>query len=242
MCSNYTPSKRESLGKHFHVDPPVTDWKEEAYPGYLAPIIRLADDGSGEIDSELACFGLLPHWADLKLSRHTYNARSETVASKPSFRHAYSRRQLCIIPCESIFEPNYESGRAVRWKIARDDGEPMGLAGLWEWRPNGGPDDQPLLSFTMLTINADEHPLMKRFHRPEDEKRMVVVLAPNRYRDWLQADADAIRDFLQPWPADQLKAEAAPRITPAKPPKPRPSRSTPAEPPASPGLWDDEAD
>ena len=42
--------------------------------------------------------------------------------------------------------------------------------------PNGGKDDQPLASFTMLTINADAHPLMRRFHRPDDEKRMLVLL------------------------------------------------------------------
>ncbi len=239
MCSNYTPSKREALGPHFHVDPPAMDWKEEAYPGYLAPIIRLADDGSGSTDCDVACFGMVPHWADLKLSRHTYNARSETVASKPSFRHAYAKRQLCIIPAESIFEPNYESGRAVRWRIARDNDAPMGIAGLWEWRPNGGPEDKPLLSFTMLTINADHHPLMQRFHRPEDEKRMVVVLEPDQYPAWLSADADAIASFLQPYPAHQLKAEAAPRATSAR--KTLKASARPLH-PSPRALWDDDGE
>ena len=240
MCSNYTPSKREVLGPHFHVDAPASDWKEEAWPGYLAPIIRLADDGSGELACEAACFGMVPHWADLKLSRHTYNARSETAASKPSFRHAYAKRQLCIIPAESIFEPNYESGRAVRWKIARDDDEPMGIAGLWEWRPNGGPEDRPLLSFTMLTINADHHPLMRRFHRPEDEKRMVVVLEPAQYLPWLTAGGDAIPDFLRPYPAQQLKAEAAPRATAAR--KAATPKARPASHPSPRPLWDEDGE
>lgn len=211
MCSNYTPARRESLAQHFGVDAPADDWKEEAYPGYLAPIIRLADDGSGQTECVAACFGMVPHWADLTLSRHTYNARSETAASKPSFRHAMAKRRLCIVPADSIFEPSYESGKAIRWRILRDGGAPMGLAGLWEWRPNGGPGDRPLVSFTMLTINADAHPLMKRFHRPEDEKRMVVVLREEQYRPWLEAAGDAIRDFLLPYPAEGLVAEAAPR-------------------------------
>jgi putative SOS response-associated peptidase YedK len=211
MCSNYTPSKRSVLPDAFGVEPPADDWKEQAFPGYLAPIVRMAEDGSGELESVRACFGMVPRWAELKLSRHTYNARSETVASKPSFRHAYAKRQLCIVPAESIFEPNYESGKAVRWRIARDDGKPMGIAGLWEWRPNGGPDDRPLASFTMLTINADAHPLMRRFHRPEDEKRMVVILSEAQYRPWLEAGVDAIRDFLLPYAAERLVAEPAPR-------------------------------
>ncbi|MEO0317551.1 MAG: hypothetical protein RL404_1228 [Pseudomonadota bacterium] len=240
MCSNYTPSKRETLGKHFHVEPPQDDWKDEVYPGYLAPILRLADDGSGVMECDAACFGMVPHWADLKLSRHTYNARSETAAGKPSFRHAYAKRQLCIIPADSIFEPNYDSGRAVRWRIARDDGEPMGIAGLWEWRPNGGPDDKPLLSFTMLTINADEHPLMKRFHRPEDEKRMVVVLDPAQYCPWLEAGAEALRDFLLPYPAERLSAEPAPRASAARPKTPKAIRALP--PPAPRSLWDEDGD
>lgn len=239
MCSNYTPSKRETLGKHFHVEPPGAEWKEEAYPGYLSPIIRLDEDGSGTLACDAACFGMVPHWADLKLARHTYNARSETVASKPSFRHAHGKRQRCLIPAESIFEPNYESGRAVRWKIARSDEAPMVIAGLWEWRPNGGPDDRPLLSFTMLTINADDHPLMKRFHRPEDEKRMVVVLEPSQYRPWLEAGTEAMSDFLVPFPAERLTAQPSPRAAVTRPAKPRPATPTHRSPRS---LWDEDGD
>lgn len=233
MCSNYTPTKRESLAQHFGVEPPADDWKEEAYPGYLAPIIRRANDGSGDVESVAACFGLVPHWAEMKLSRHTYNARSETAASKPSFRHAWAKQQRCIVPAESIFEPNYETGRAVRWRIARDDGAPLALAGLWEWRPNGGPGDRPLVSFTMLTINADDHPLMRRFHRPEDEKRMVVVLGEDQYRTWLSGSA-AITDCLLPYPAGRLQAQPAPRAAPARAAKVR-AKAPPALPKS---LWD----
>ncbi len=232
MCSNYTPPKRDALSANFGVASPVDAWKEEAFPGYLAPIVRLADDGSGELDSVAACFGMVPHWAELKLARHTYNARSETVAAKPSFRHAFAKRQLCIVPAESIFEPSYETGKAVRWRIARDDGKAMGIAGLWEWRPNGGPDDRPLMSFTMLTINADAHPLMRRFHRPEDEKRMVVILDETQYRPWLDGGIDRIADFLQPFPADRLQAEPAPRTAPAKSLKVRAPKPVPKS------LWD----
>lgn len=233
MCSNYIPSKREGLPVHFGVDAPADDWKEEAFPGYLAPIVRLADDGSGEPEGILACFGMVPHWADLKLARHTYNARSETAAAKPSFRHAVAKRQRCIVPADAIFEPCYETGRAVRWRIASSDGLPLAIAGLWEWRPNGGPDDRPLCSFTMLTINADTHPLMRRFHRPDDEKRMVALLRPEQYRPWLDAGTADLSPFLQPWPADQMTAEAAPRTASARPVAVKPPRVVPKS------LWDD---
>lgn len=237
MCSNYTPPKSDAVRRHFGVQNVPEDYKAETYPGYLAPIVRIADDGSGELECVKACFGMVPHWAELTLARHTYNARTETVASKPSFRHAFAKRQWCIIPVESFFEPSYETGRAVRWKIARDDGGLLGIAGLWEWRPTGGPDDLPLLSFTMLTINADNHSLMQRFHRPEDEKRMPVLLDQPQYAAWLQSTKEKFPDFLRLYPAQHLISEAAPRVS-SRAPTPR-LRSVPQR-AQSPSLWGDD--
>lgn len=197
---------------HFGVEPdPDFDFEPEAYPSYMAPIIRLTSVGT---DKEClpACFGMVPHWAELKLARHTYNARSETVGSKPSFRHAWRQRQFCIIPAESFYEPCYESGKAVRWRIARADGRPLGLAGIWETRP-AGKDGPALVSFSMLTINADEHPLMRHFHKPDDEKRMVVVLREDDYDSWLHAPLEQVPSFLTPFPATQLMAEPAPKAS-----------------------------
>ena len=51
----------------------------------------------------------------------------------------------------------------------------------------------------MLTINTDEHPFVRNFHKPHDEKRSVVILPPDRYDDWLQASAGKSGEFLQPW-------------------------------------------
>lgn len=211
MCANYTPPSPDRIKAQFGVGCSTPDYPAETYPGYVAPVVRLAEDGSGETECVSACFGMVPAWADRTLARHTYNARSETVARKPSFRHAYAKKQFCIIPAESFFEPNYESSRAVRWKIAHHDQALLGIAGLWEWRPTGGKDDQPLVSFTMLTINADTHPLMQRFHRPEDEKRMLVLLEPAQYEAWLHATTEQVGSFLQAYPADKLMAEPAPR-------------------------------
>ena len=60
----------------------------------------------------------------------------------------------------------------------------------------------------MLTINADDHSVMRQFHKPDDEKRMVVILNETDYDPWLQASANESRDFLQQYPADGLLAEA----------------------------------
>lgn len=183
---------------------------EAPTPGYLGPFLRrstsvgeMDDEGLG-LEVRHGSFGLIPQWSkDTKICRRTYNARSETVAEKPSYRNAWRRAQHCIIPAAAIYEPDWRSGKAVATRIARADGELMGIAGLWEeWRdPNAR---QVLHSFTMLTVNADTHEFMRNYHRPEDEKRMVVILPRRLYSDWLKAPVESSADFMRRYPADRL--------------------------------------
>lgn len=60
----------------------------------------------------------------------------------------------------------------------------------------------------MLTINADDHPLMRLFHKPTDEKRTVVILPPARYQDWLDAPVERSMEFMRPTPTVGLHAVA----------------------------------
>jgi putative SOS response-associated peptidase YedK len=212
MCANYRPSTSEELMAHFGVAPPDTASRDEAFPGYLAPIIRKphSDAAIGERAAVAAIFGMVPHWAELKLSRSTYNARSETVASKPSFRNAWRHGQFCIVPAAIIYEPCYESGKPVREAITSADGSPLGIAGIWESKK--ADNGLLLFSFSMLTINADDHPLMRRLHKPTDEKRMVVMLPPDRYDAWLHCPVDDALSFITLCPAPALQSAPAPKI------------------------------
>ena len=216
MCSHYQAMKdRERYRRHFGIEPPDDLGKFDVWPMYAASFIRrpreadAGDEAVPERDALPSQFGLIPHWAtDTTIARHTYNARSETVATKPSFRDAWKHGQRCIIPAEAFYEPDWRSGKAVPTRIARADGEPMGIAGLWSWwkSPKGG----LVHSFAMLTINAAEHRLMNQFHKPTDEKRMVVILTEGTYQDWLEAPLGRANDFLLPYPADVLVAMAPP--------------------------------
>lgn len=210
MCANYTPSTRRQLEQHFGVAAPDSEYKAESFPGYMAPFIRTpgADSVPGDRACALGMFGLVPAWAETRLARQTYNARSETAAGKPSFRNAYKRGQFCLIPASAIYEPSYESGRPVRFEIAAADGAPLGIAGLWEYKPDGG-SGLPLLSFSMLTLNADGHPLMQRFHKPDDEKRMLVILRPDQYDKWLHCPVEEAEQFFERYPAERLVAHPA---------------------------------
>jgi putative SOS response-associated peptidase YedK len=214
MCSHYQAIKdRERFFRRFGVYPPDDSGKYDVWPGYSGLMLRRprnhgdGDEAVPALEALSGVFGLIPHWArDAKLARHTYNARSETVHEKPSFRDAWRQAQHCIIAADAIFEPDWRSGRAVPTRISRADGESMGIAGLWaRWKSPAG---VWVDSYTMLTIAAQDHPLMRCFHKPEDEKRMVVILPQAACGDWLDAPVQRSRDFLQPFPADALVASA----------------------------------
>ena len=216
MCSHYQAVKNNAqFERQFGVQPPAVAQPADVWPGYLGSFIRphphadAGDDAVPALEAASGAFGLLPHWAkDRTLGRHTYNARCETVAEKPSFRDAWARSQHCIIPADAFFEPDWRSGRAIATRIASADGEPLGIAGLWaRWR---SPQGELVHSYTMLTINADAHPLMRQFHKPADEKRMVVILQPQQYAGWLAAPANSSMGFMAPYPAEQLTASAPP--------------------------------
>ena len=210
MCSHYQGIKeRERYVREFGVPPPDDIGKYDVWPGYAASFIRrhphadVGDEAVPEREALSGVFGLIPHWsADTKITRFTYNARSETAASKPSFRDAWQKARHCIIPADAIYEPDWRSRKPIATRIARTDGQPMGIAGLWSsWK---SPQGKELHSYSMLTINATEHALMRDFHKPTDEKRMVVILPESRYAGWLLAEAGDSEAFMRQFPAEQL--------------------------------------
>lgn len=174
---------------------PGTDYPVEAYPGYSAPIV-VKSHQTGRVACGLARFGLIPSWAkDDKISRYTYNARSETAHEKPSYRNAWRQRRYGIALLDNFYEPNYVTGKAERWKIELESKEPFGIAGIWDtWTDQAS--GELVTSFSMLTVNADEHPVMKQFHKPGDEKRTPVVLAESQFDDWLSADASVAMEMM----------------------------------------------
>jgi len=229
MCSNYRPvTRQDRLLTFFGVERNRDEVPTDVFPTGLAPFVRLAQEGSGNkliaVDGH---FGLIPHFKQRELAygRKTYNARSETVNKLPSFRDAWRRGRRCVVPAEAIYEPCYESGRAVRWVIRQDGDVPMGIAGIYtSWRD---PEGHERHSFAMLTVNADGHPVFQRMHKPDEEKRMVIILAPADYDAWLNCSvAEAPRYFKQ-WmgpliaePAPLVRAPRAPSQRMSRPPKP----------------------
>ena len=165
------------------------------------PFADVGDEAVPNNEAALGHWGLIPHWSKDGKVRATFNARSETVPIKPTFRDAWKHNQRCIIPAISIYEPDWRSGKTVAAEISRKDGQPMGIAGLWStWRSSAGKVD----SYTMLTINADKHDVFGLLHKPQDEKRMVVILDEDDYETWFKGSVFDAKSLLRRCPADIL--------------------------------------
>lgn len=153
-------------------------------------------------------FGLVPPWvksaSDAKLrSTKLVNARAETVSTSNNFRDTWLAGQRCIVPMMAFFEDDWRSGKAVPTRIARVDGKPMGVAGLWErWAKDG----TEIISFTLLTVNANSHALLHRYQQNGNEKRMPVILGEGAYGAWLTTRPEKAREFMRAYPAHLLTA------------------------------------
>jgi putative SOS response-associated peptidase YedK len=120
---------------------------------------------------------LTPSWAkevDQKYSM--FNARSETLASSPAFRHPF-KSQRGVVPMSSFIEWRPEGGVKQPWLITNKH-HALAVAALWDlWEG----EEQPLLSCTLVTTAAAA--AFEPWHQ-----RMPVLLAPDEYRRWLDHD------------------------------------------------------
>ena len=154
-------------------------------------------------------WGLVPHWvksaSDGRLrAPKLVNARSENVTTSTPFRDTWLQSQRCIVPMQAFYVDDLRSGKAVATRISRIDGAPMGVAGLWAlWT---GPDGDTLLSFTLLTVNANRHALLHRYGQPGSEKRMPVILSEGAQAAWLTAPVPKANEFMRAYAAQSLTA------------------------------------
>jgi putative SOS response-associated peptidase YedK len=136
-------------------------------------------------------WGLIPSWSkDAASGNRLFNARGETVATKPSFRAAFKARRV-IIPADGFYEwHKLNSGSKQPHYFTRTDNEPMAFAGLSEWwRDKNGPDDAPAIrSCTIITTSASQD--MDGIH-----DRMPVILQPDTFDVWLDPEVEDVSEL-----------------------------------------------
>jgi putative SOS response-associated peptidase YedK len=199
----------------FDVAAPEIAIERDLWPRKMGVFVRnvpatqtAAVDGPSVRELAVGQFGFVPQWvksaSDAKLrSTKMVNARSETVTTSNNFRDAWLAGQRCIVPMMAFYEDDWRSGKAVPTRITRVDGKPMGVAGIWErWAKDGA----EIISFTLLTVNANSHALLHRYQQNGNEKRMPVILGEGAYDAWLNTKAEKAREFMRAYSAHLLTA------------------------------------
>ena len=133
-------------------------------------------------------WGLVPFWAkDLSIGGKLFNARSETVGTKPSFRNAFKKRR-CLIPSNGFYEWKGSTGQKQPMFLTLPDGSPFAFAGLWEIWDDTGKNETPYRSCTILTREASAS--VRPIH-----PRMPVILKPEVFDAWLDPDNQDVKSL-----------------------------------------------
>lgn len=142
-------------------------------------------------------WGLIPFWSTEP--KGIINARTETIAEKPSFSESFQRRR-CLIPADGFYEWERHGKISQPYYFQMRDEEPFTFAGIWDqWRS----DDRLIISCAIITTTANE--LLATIHT-----RMPVILRPELHDLWLdeQSRSTDLKDLLVPFAAEQMKSHA----------------------------------
>ena len=217
MSTHYeTLSPTSPYREVFGVELPTDATERHMWPRKIGHFIRAAPpapdagaDAAPEREVVAGQWGLVPHWvksaSDAKLrSPKLIHAKAETVSTTRAFHDAWIKGQRCIVPMAAFFEDDWREGKARPTRISRIDGQPMGAAGLWaSWT---GPEGDTIVSFTLLTLNANNHALLRRYQQPGSEKRMPVILNEGAYGAWLSVRLEKAKEFMRQYSASWLAA------------------------------------
>ena len=204
MCGRFTQERPASELAEIFAAEPLADELGARYnvaPTDEASVIVQRDDRRAVTAYR---WGLVPHWAtDAKSASRMFNARAETITASPAFREAFRRRR-CIVPVDSFYEWKREGTVRQPYRVSRDDGLPLALAGLWAgWRD---PETEEVRrTFTIVTTTPNE--AMADLH-----DRMPVVLDEAVWDRWLidgragpTVDESELLAMLRPTDAVQLR-------------------------------------
>jgi len=220
MCGRialHTPPSRVARQLQATVDPSVSEipgpsWNVAPSKGLLAvgmtrPPSAAPDEAAVRTLTHLQ-WGLVPYWAkDPSIGNRMINARAESVATKPAFRHAFARHR-CLIVADGFYEWRREPDdpkRRTPFYFRRADGGLLLFAGLWDrWRDRTRPDDEAAMLRTGTIITTQAGPDLAAVH-----DRMPVVVEADEVDRWLKGedgdvDVTAVSALLRPSPAGVL--------------------------------------
>jgi putative SOS response-associated peptidase YedK len=148
-------------------------------------------------------WGLIPSWAkDTKSVGNTFNARADTIDTKPAFKGSWKAGRRCLVLVGGFYEWR-RAGVADKqpFAFAMGNHDIMTLGGLWEpWKnPETG---EWTRSCTIITTDAND--LMAPIH-----DRMPVIIGAENWEKWLGEEAandNELKAMLTPFPGQRLTA------------------------------------
>ncbi len=219
MCytAKYLIEKALKRARHYGVADDVKRYEEELkefrdlerVSGFTHPEIIIYTNRE-PYHPILSHWGLIPHWVKDETQAHdiwnkTLNARGESIFDKPSFRDA-AQATRCLIPVAGFYEYHHLNKGTIPYYIARQDDEPMMLAGLWSQWLNPA-TQQRVHSCTIVTTRAN--PLITRIHNNPKAKapRMPLILRDGQEDEWLHlSKQNELPQLLVPFPEELLTA------------------------------------
>lgn len=172
-----------------------------AFSRPLLPVIT----GAHPKRMELMHWGLIPFWVKHKvqaeeLAGRAFNARGESLAEKPMFRHAF-RQHRCLVPAAGFFEWREQEGQKYPFFIRHTNEDVMVFGGLWdEWvDPETG---ELLHSFSIVTCAAND--LLAYIHN--GKLRMPVILDKQHEDVWLHGSEAQASVCIRPYVGSDLEA------------------------------------
>jgi putative SOS response-associated peptidase YedK len=205
MCNLYSlNSARESAGKLFKVshnrmaafEPQLT-----LFPGYMAPVIRLASDGERELVNLSWGFVLL---MDGKAPRRVTNVRDDKIRESAFWKGSFQERR-CLVPASSFCEPKGAKPATWNWFALNGD-EPRPLfafAGIWRTykgtlKKGGETVEQDIFAFLTTTPN-------KLVATINHERMPVILTKEEEFRQWLAGSNSEAYSLVRQYPAQDMR-------------------------------------
>ena len=159
-------------------------------PTHVMPIIRPAGNGRELV---LAGWGLIPYWLKKEnLARQayaTFNARSDRVASAPTYREPFKKRR-CLVPATGWYEWKKLDAKSKKPFHFQPTASPFAFAGIYDvWNADGKSN---ITSFSIVTTAAA--PSTAGYH-----DRMPFVLEESQFEDWMRAPPELAAQMMKPY-------------------------------------------
>lgn len=193
MCGRFVGFRKyEELARYFPIDESDCHITASYNIAPTREVLAIYHrDGSNVLDH--FHWGLVPFWAkDRSMGARMINARAETLAEKPSFKHAYKKRR-CLIPADGFYEWSGVKGKKQPYFFTLPDKQPFAFAGIWETWADKETSAPPYRSCAIITTAASD--AVRQIHH-----RMPAILKSDAYDAWLDpknTDTDRLEAALK---------------------------------------------